>query len=100
MRKIILMCAQGMSTSVMVKRIREAAKSEGYECTVNAYAVAQAKTVGADADIIILGPQIRFDKEQVISECPDIPVEIIDMAAYGRMDGKKVLEQVKKSLGD
>lgn len=100
MRKIILLCAQGMSTGVMVKRMRDYADQIGYECTISAHPIAEAGNVGADADAILLGPQVRFEKEAVIKKCPGVPVESIDMAAYGRLDGGKAIEQVRRMLND
>ena len=32
MRKVVLLCAAGMSTSLLVNKMRDAAKEEGYDC--------------------------------------------------------------------
>lgn len=100
MRNIVLFCAAGMSTSLLVNKMREAAAKENYECQINAYALASAREKGPDADIILLGPQVRFGKAKVEKECPGKIVECIDMQAYGTMNGAKVIAQVKKALGD
>lgn len=55
---------------------------------------------GAEADIVLLGPQVRFNLAKVKEQCPNCPVEAIDMAAYGAMDGAKVIRRVKEVLGD
>lgn len=99
MKKIVLLCAAGMSTSLLVTKMQKAAEEEGIECDINAYSIAQAKEVGADADIILLGPQVRFNLAKVKEQCPNCPVESIDMAAYGMMDGAKVIKRVKEVLG-
>lgn len=99
MRKIVLLCAAGMSTSLLVSKMKQAAADEGYDADIAAYAVASARE-HTDADIILLGPQVRFAKKKVQSEVGDIPVQDIDMQAYGTMNGKKVIAQVKKVLGD
>lgn len=99
MRKIILMCSAGMSTSLLMTKMRDAAKAEGYECTVEAHAVSEAKKVGGDADIILLGPQIRFQLAKVKKQV-SCPVEVIDMAAYGTMNGKAVIDEAREVLGD
>ena len=99
MRKVVLLCAAGMSTSLLVNKMRDAAKEEGYDCEINAYALATAKE-HADADVVLLGPQVRFDLNNVKKDLPGVPVEAIDMQAYGTMNGKKVIAQVKKLLGD
>ena len=99
MKKIILLCAAGMSTSMLVKKMQEAAAAENFECEIAAYPTAEAKDKASDADVILLGPQVRFAKAKVEAACPDIPVEAIDMKLYGRMDGKGVLETAKKLIG-
>ena len=99
MKKIILLCAAGMSTSMLVKKMQEAAAAENFECEIAAYPTAEAKDKASDADVILLGPQVRFAKDKVVAACPGIPVEAIDMKLYGRMDGKGVLETAKKLIG-
>lgn len=100
MRNIVLFCAAGMSTSVMVQKMQQAADAQGYECTVHAHSVAEVPTYGPDADIVLLGPQIRFNQKKVQAQLPDKPVEVIDMAAYGMMDGAAIIKFVKERLGD
>ncbi len=100
MRKIVLLCSAGMSTSILVKKMQEYADESGYEASVSAHSVSEASRVGADADIILLGPQVRFNLSSVQKQLPDKPVEVIDMRAYGTMDGKSVIETVKEILGD
>ena len=99
MKKIILLCAAGMSTSMLVKKMQEATAAENFECEIAAYPTAEAKDKASDADVILLGPQVRFAKAKVEAACPGIPVESIDMKFYGRMDGKGVLETAKKLIG-
>lgn len=100
MKKIVLMCAGGMSTSVLVKKMQEAAKEMNYECTIDAFPTSEAPTEGKDADIILLGPQVCFQASKIKSQCPGVIVEPIEMRMYGRMDGKGVLEFAKAKVGD
>jgi len=99
LKKIVLLCAAGMSTTMLVKKMKEAADAEGLECTITAYAQNEAKDKASDADAILLGPQIRFAKAKVEEACPNVPVDAIDMKIYGRMDGKGALEVAKKLMG-
>ena len=100
MRKIILLCSAGMSTSMLVKKMQEAAKAESYDCEIAAYLMSEAKEKASDADVILLGPQVRFNKGKIQELCPGIPVDAIDMKMYGRMDGKSVVAMAKKMIGD
>jgi PTS system cellobiose-specific IIB component len=99
MRKIALFCAAGMSTSLLVNKMKAYAAEIGYEVDIQAHPIAEAAKYAADADIALLGPQVRFNADKVKAQV-SCPVESIDMAAYGMMDGKKVIESVKKALGD
>lgn len=100
MRNIVLVCNMGMSTSLMVNKMRAAAKDTGYECEINAYALQKAKQEIAAADIILVGPQIAFELPKLQKEFTDKKIMAIEMADYGRMDGAKVLGKVKAELGD
>ena len=92
MKKIILLCASGMSTSMLVKKMQEAAVAEKFDCEIAAYSASEAATKAADADVVLLGPQIRFSKEKIAAQIPGVPVDAIDMRMYGRMDGAGVLK--------
>lgn len=99
MKKIVLLCNQGMSTSALVMKMREVAKRNDLDYDINAYSVDSAEQNAKDADVILLGPQIRYKKNEVIKQFPDIPVEVIDMASYGMLDGKKVVILARKLMG-
>jgi cellobiose PTS system EIIB component len=91
---ILLVCNAGMSTSLLIEKIEEAASNNGIEAKVSAHPVEDVKNHLNNQDIILLGPQVRF-KQKSIQTLVDgkIPVEVIDMAAYGTMNGAKVLNQ-------
>ncbi|TDW16527.1 PTS system cellobiose-specific IIB component [Breznakia blatticola] len=99
MTKIVLVCAAGMSTSLLVEKIKKAAEMKGLDYEVSAHPVAQVVEKASGADVILLGPQVRFQLNKVKDLLPKIPVEAIDMAAYGTMDGDKVIEQVQRMVG-
>lgn len=99
MKKIILLCAAGMSTGMLVKKMREAAQELECAYEIKAFPIAEADNVCMDADLVLLGPQVRFQTENVKTKV-SCPVAAIDMTAYGTMNGKKVIQQVKKIMGD
>ncbi|WP_042272716.1 PTS sugar transporter subunit IIB [Faecalimicrobium dakarense] len=100
MRKIVLFCNAGMSTSLLVNKMKEAAQKDKYEVQIEAHAISEAAEYGPSADIVLLGPQVRFNQAKVKAQLPNIPVEVIDIADYGAMNGKSVIDKVKKILGD
>ncbi len=99
MRKIVLVCAGGFSTSLLVNKMKDAAKEEGYECDIAAYPVADVATVSIGADAVLLGPQVRYKLADAKKACK-CPVDAIDMKDYGMMNGKAVLATARKLIGD
>lgn len=99
-RNIVLLCNMGMSTSLLVNKMRAAAQEVGYDCEINAYALQEADEIVDMADCLLIGPQISFELPRLKTTYPDKLVEAIDMLDYGKMDGKKVLNHVKEILGD
>ena len=100
MKNIVLLCAQGMSTGMLVNKMRQVAQKYNYECTINAYPVGQAKQFNDSADCILLGPQVSYELENVRKDCPSVPVMVIDRVAYGRLDGFKVLKSAIQLMGE
>lgn len=89
----------GLSTSALMTKMKDYASTANFECTINAYPVAEAVNVASDADCVLLGPQISYQLGDVKKKLSNIPVASIDMRAYGMMDGKAVIEQAKKLMG-
>lgn len=100
MRNIVLLCAAGMSTSMLVNKMKTAAAEMGYECEINAYGLSEAPNVVPAADIVMLGPQVRFNQKKLAERYPDKIVECIDMRMYGTMNGKGVVDVIRSKLGD
>lgn len=99
MRTIILLCAAGMSTSALVRKMQDAAKADGYDCEISAHSVSDAKSYES-ADIILLGPQVRYRLNEVKKLLPNNIVEVIDMKDYGMMNGAGVLKHARQVMGD
>ncbi|ECJ3937453.1 PTS sugar transporter subunit IIB [Salmonella enterica] len=95
MKNILLVCAGGMSTSLLVKRMIEYAAMIDVSVNIFALGIAEAKgrIKNNEADIVLLGPQVRFQKSEIEAIAQGkIPVAVINMKEYGAMDGKAVLE--------
>lgn len=60
MLNIVLVCSAGMSTSLMVNKMKQSALEKGIEAEIWAVADAEAVNQVDKADILMLGPQVRF----------------------------------------
>jgi len=91
---IKLFCASGMSTSVLVNKMKEAAKAKGVDAEIIAFPESQMDRHLDSMDVALLGPQVGYTlgKAKKLCEPHGIPVEVIPMVDYGMMNGAKVLD--------
>lgn len=97
--RISLMCAYGMSTDLLVKEIRKFCKEDD---EVNAYSIQKYEEVVPISDVILFGPQARAMIKSVkkLADPLNIPVEVIDVVAYGRHNGKEIYEQALRMYNE
>ncbi|MDR2772040.1 MAG: PTS sugar transporter subunit IIB [Elusimicrobiota bacterium] len=92
--KIRVFCNAGMSTSMLVTKMKNAAQKRGIEVDIIAYSFSSFDDKFSEADIILLGPQIGYEKAKALTkvEAAKIPLDVIPMVDYGMMNGEKVLD--------
>ena len=98
---IMLACSAGMSTSLLVSKMQEAAKEQGKDYEIFAKSVADIdhQFEVEKPDVLMLGPQVRYLEDNFKKKL-DIPVEVIDMQDYGMMNGEKVLKEALSAMGN
>ena len=92
---IMLVCSAGMSTSLLVEKMKSVIEEENL--AVNVFAVSQLEAMNytGNIDVILLGPQVRYLKDKMMNLWPEqgTVVEVINSLAYGTLNGKAVLKQ-------
>jgi PTS system cellobiose-specific IIB component len=93
MTKIALVCSAGMSTSLLVSKMREAAAKQGVDVEINAVAESDFAGHAAGVQVLLLGPQVRFQFDALKKEYEPkgVKIAVISPIDYGRMNGEKVL---------
>ena len=91
---IRLFCAAGMSTSLLVNKMKESATKRGIEADIAAFPEGQMDKHLDSMDVALLGPQVAYtlSKAKKLCEPKGIPLEVIPMVDYGMMNGAKVLD--------
>lgn len=91
---ILLCCSAGMSTSLLVTKMEVAAKDQGIECKIWAESADAVKNHIGQADVLLLGPQVRYLLPQMkkLGEENNIPVDSINPVHYGMCNGPEVLK--------
>lgn len=101
MKKILLACNDGMSTGFLTNKMNEYAKQNGLEYEVRAISETALDREWEDSDVILLGPQVGYLKDSVISRIEGArPVDVLNPIDYGRVNAQGAIEQAMRLLGD
>ena len=90
MKKILLACNAGLSTSMLVQKMKDSAEERKIDVEILAVSVNSINDY-LDYDVLLLGPQVIFLKDN-IAEKVNMPVIVIDTMDYGMLNGTKVLD--------
>ena len=103
--KVILVCAAGMSSSMLEEKIRHAAAAAGKKMELKAVDATSINLWDYEKDtmdVILVAPQVRFKKSGIMKNAEPFGVVVcdIDTIAYGMVDGEKIFGQVLDALKD
>lgn len=93
--KIFLCCSAGMSTSMLVNKMQQAAKQKGIECEINAYSISEFEDRLRENDVCLVAPQVKFQFENFKHRAEEQgkACGLIEMIDYGMMKGDEILNQ-------
>lgn len=94
MYKIALVCENGASTGLCMRKMVEYAKGQGIDCEVTAHAISQLGNLLTEKDCFLFGPQIAFklDIEQKKYPAHAARMTVIPPMDFGMMNGEKILK--------
>lgn len=100
MKRVLLCCSSGMSTSLLVNKMRKVAEEHKVPVEINAVGLDRFEIEVKNYDVVLLGPQVKFKLEEFkpIAESFGKKIAVIDTKDYGTMDGKRVLSQAVKLI--
>lgn len=93
MKKIFLCCAAGMSTSMVMNKMKQAAMSKGIDVQLVAVAMDEFDRTLPKYDCCLLGPQIKYKFEEFKkkADAAGKKIAVINNMDYGMMRGDKIL---------
>lgn len=99
--KIVLVCAAGMSTSLVVQRMKKEAAHRQLDVEVIAVPMEEFDQQVQDASVVLVGPQVRFRLAEFEKKAKDygVPVAVIDPRDYGMVNGAKILDTALSLIG-
>lgn len=93
--KILLVCAGGMSTGLLMKKMETYWKENGEENSINAVGLSEYRDVYKEYDIIMVGPQVGYRLKQ-IKEDTGLPCEVIPSFDYAVANCANIMKIANK----
>lgn len=96
--KILLVCAGGLSTSILMKKVRKWAQENGQEVEIEAVGKSAYENIWRNYDCILTGPQISYCLEEIKGNV-NIPVSAITPMDYAIGNAENVMKLAHKITG-
>ncbi|MFK4474656.1 PTS system cellobiose-specific IIB component [Paenibacillus sp. RC73] len=91
---ILLVCAAGMSTSILVSKMKKSLEPDQQDWVIEAHPIGELSDYINNFNVVLLGPQVSHKLKGVEKEYGSYgkPIAVINSLDYGMGNGKKVVE--------
>ena len=83
--KILLMCANGLSTGILMNKMNQWAEQNNEDLEVKAIPIDDYLSVYKDYDVLLVGPQMRYKIKDVQKAVTDRPSAVINPSDYNSL---------------
>lgn len=95
MKRVLLYCNGGFSTSILADKINTESKTLGIEVEASANDILNIEAqVNADSDIIVLGPQVSHREAEIKQLFPNNTVIQLTMQEFGMMNPERIFVEL------
>lgn len=93
--KILLACSMGLSTSLLIEKLKEEGTKRGLDLEVDAVTYQIVNQFVDTTDILLLGPQIRYLVKKFRDDygAKISVIEAMDMSDYALLKADKILDE-------
>jgi PTS system cellobiose-specific IIB component len=101
--KVLMVCAMGMSSSLIEVKTAMAAEKAGVPFELKAIETAEMGRWSFEEnpmDVVLVAPQVRFKKKAIEQAAGPFGTLVlnIDTIAYGMIDGEAIFQQIMDAL--
>lgn len=93
--KILLVCAGGMSTSILMKKMETYWKEKGHALDIKAVGLSEYQDVFQKFDIVMVGPQVSYRLKE-IKENTGLPTAAIPSFDYAIANSPNIMKLADK----
>lgn len=95
--KILLVCAGGLSSSIVMKKVRKYGEEIGEEIIIDAVGTAEVEHRWQEYDCILTAPQVR-NRANEIKEAAGIPVAAMAPQDYAIANAANIVKLAKSII--
>ena len=96
--KILLMCANGLSTGILMNKMNQWAEQNNEDLEVKAIPIDDYLSVYKDYDVLLVGPQMRYKIKDVQKAVTDRPSAVINPSDYALGNVENIIKEVKRMI--
>jgi PTS system cellobiose-specific IIB component len=101
--KVLIVCAMGMSSSLLENKTIEAGKNAGVEVQMHAITTPDVGRWDWQAnwvDVVLVAPQVRYKRKSIAQAANPlgIIVQDIEPITFGMVDGDKLFQQISDAV--
>lgn len=96
--KVLLTCSSALTTSFFAEKLNESAKLLNYDMSFNAVDFGRLYEEAPNYDIVLLAPQVAFQRKKAAEVLHDQIVEAIPASAFGTYDTGTVIKLVNELM--
>lgn len=101
--KVLLVCALGMSSSLLESKTIEAAAAQGVTVEIEAITTPDVSRWDfgvRPVDIVLVAPQVRYKRKSIAQAAAPfgIVVQDINPIVFGMVDGEALFQQIREAL--
>ncbi len=89
---ILIICAGGMSSSIVVKKTKEAARKRDSNIKVEESSTFDVDSKKENFDVFLVAPQVKYLAPKLTIQVGGKPVGIIPPTDYATMNGNKIID--------
>ena len=98
--KVLLMCANGLSTGILMNKMNQWAKQNNEDLEVKAIPIDDYLSVYKDYDVLLVGPQMRYKIKDVQKAVTDRPSAVINPSDYALGNVENIIKEVKRMIAE
>ena len=100
---VLVVCAAGMSSSLLECKAKDAARARGCNLSIRALSVGEIALYDFaihPVDLVLIAPQVRYKKKSVTEMAGPhgIIVQDIEPTVFGMVDGDKLFDQIVQAV--